>query len=130
MFCAASRHSLKLVLQDPARSCSLPAFLIPAFSQLLSARCFSTTYPTNSRVGGAPISVPPDVTLKFIDLPGMQFRGRAKDMPKIAVEVTGPRGMYSIYFTLCSLEKLRYLTSENLARPNDSKDPIFLERCS
>lgn len=79
-------------MRDPLRSNAVPSFLVPAFSQPLRAQ-FSTTSPAQSRVGGAPISIPPDVSLTFIDLPQAQTRGRsAKDIPKTAVQVKGPLG--------------------------------------
>lgn len=93
MSCAASRRCLTQLLRDPVRSTSLPTFLVPAFSQPLRAQWFSTTSLTHSRVGATPITVPPEVTLKFIDLPQPKSRGRAKEIPKMAVEVNGPLGM-------------------------------------
>lgn len=71
---------------------SLPIFLAPAFCRPLQAQWFSSTSSTQSRVGGASISVPPEVSLKFIDLPQVQTSRRAQDVPKIAIEVKGPLG--------------------------------------
>jgi large subunit ribosomal protein L6 len=79
----------------PKRSPTIPAPL--SFSQPL--RCFSTTLRAQSRVGGAPVSVPPEVSLKFIDLPQVQGRGAGKDQPKVAVEVNGPLGGFHLVFS-------------------------------
>ncbi|KAJ9224509.1 hypothetical protein DTO212C5_5086 [Paecilomyces variotii] len=93
MSCAVSRSCFRQLMRDPLRNNAVPSFLVPAFSQPLRAQCFSTTSPAQSRVGGAPISIPPDVSLNFIDLPQAQTRGRsAKDIPKTAVQVKGPLG--------------------------------------
>jgi len=67
---------------------------VPAFSQPLRAQCFSTTSPAQSRIGSTPVSIPPEVSLKFIDLPQTQTRGRVKEVPKTAIEVSGPKGMF------------------------------------
>ena len=77
------------------RQGALPTFLTPAFSLPQRTQCFSTTAPAQSRVGGAAISVPPEVSLNFIDLPQTQVRGRTKEIPKTAIEVKGPLGALS-----------------------------------
>lgn len=94
MFCPASRRCLTRLLRDPARGYSIPTFLVPAFSQPSRAQCFSSTAPAPSRIGGTPISIPPEVTLNLIDLPRTQLRGRAKEAPTTAIEVSGPLGIY------------------------------------
>ncbi|KKK22892.1 hypothetical protein P175DRAFT_0497142 [Aspergillus ochraceoroseus IBT 24754] len=70
----------------------VPVFLAPELARAQQTQCFSTTPRTQSRMGGAAISVPPEVSLKFIDLPQTQIRGKAKDQPKVAIEVKGPLG--------------------------------------
>ncbi|KAI9046223.1 mitochondrial 54S ribosomal protein uL6m [Aspergillus affinis] len=77
--------------RSPLKQGSLPVFLAPAFSSQRT-QCFSTTSPTQSRVGGAALSIPPEVSLKFVDLPQTQLRGMAKEKPKVAIEVKGPLG--------------------------------------
>ncbi|KAJ5323120.1 hypothetical protein N7452_011409 [Penicillium brevicompactum] len=74
---------------------SLPIFLAPAFSPSRT-QCFSTTSPAQSRVGGAPISIPPEVSFKLIDLPETLIRTRGKDVPKFAAEIEGPRGEMTV----------------------------------
>lgn len=39
------------------------------------------------------MSIPPEVNLSLIDLPQNNVRGKAKDAPKVAVEVNGPLGL-------------------------------------
>ncbi|OQD73895.1 hypothetical protein PENDEC_c013G01656 [Penicillium decumbens] len=79
------------LLREPFQRRSLPLFLTPAFSPS-PAQCFSTTSPMKSRVGGAPISVPPEVTLSLVDLPKTLVRARGKDVPKLAAHIKGPKG--------------------------------------
>ncbi|KAJ5826123.1 hypothetical protein N7474_003261 [Penicillium riverlandense] len=83
------------LLREPSRRGSLPLFLAPAFSSLRT-QCFSTTSPAQSRVGGAAISIPPEVSMSLVDLPKSLFRSRGKDIPKVAVEIQGPRGKMTL----------------------------------
>lgn len=46
-----------------------------------------------SRVGGAAISVPPEVSLNFVDLPKPATAARGKDVPKFEALIKGPKGM-------------------------------------
>ncbi|KAE8151384.1 ribosomal protein L6, alpha-beta domain-containing protein [Aspergillus avenaceus] len=91
-----TQSCFKQLSQSSLRQGSLPVFLAPAFSYPQRTQSFSTTSPTQSRVGGSSISVPPEVSLKFIDLPQVQVRGRAKDIPKTAIEVKGPLGQLTL----------------------------------
>jgi large subunit ribosomal protein L6 len=81
------------LLREPFQRGSLPIFLAPAFSPSRT-QCFSTTSPAQSRVGGAAITIPPEVSFKLVDLPATQTRTRGKDIPKFAAEIKGPRGMW------------------------------------
>ncbi|KAB8227533.1 hypothetical protein ETB97_010725 [Aspergillus alliaceus] len=92
MSSSLTQSCFRQLSRSPLRQGYLPIFLAPAFSHSQRTQSFSTTSPTQSRVGGAAISVPPEVSLKFIDLPQTQVRGRAKDIPKTAIEVKGPLG--------------------------------------
>ncbi|KAA8644514.1 hypothetical protein EYZ11_004603 [Aspergillus tanneri] len=91
MSCSMTQSCFRQLTRGPWKQGSLPIFLAPAFS-LQQTQCFSTTSPTQSRVGGAPLSIPPSVSLKFIDLPQTEVRGKAKERPKSAIEVKGPLG--------------------------------------
>lgn len=103
---AVSRNSCcRQLLRESARAHSqssvhaLPSFLVPAFSlpqqRPQSALPFSTSTACQSRIGAAPISVPPEVTLTFVDLPKTSKgtpRANAADVPTMAVDVSGPLG--------------------------------------
>ncbi|KAJ5899370.1 Ribosomal protein L6 bacterial-type [Penicillium taxi] len=90
MSCLSHRCARQL-LKEPFQRGSLPLFLTPAFSPA-RAQCFSTTSPAQSRVGGASISVPPEVSLKLVDLPTSSSRTRGKDVPTVAAHIKGPKG--------------------------------------
>jgi hypothetical protein len=49
-----------------------------------------------SRVGGAAISVPPEVSLTLVDIPKSATRVRGKDVPKFTAEIKGPKGMICV----------------------------------
>ncbi len=49
-----------------------------------------------SRIGRTPIVVPPEVSLRFYELPKPKVRSRHPDTPSMAVEITGPLGMCEI----------------------------------
>lgn len=96
MACTSSQRCLVQLLREPIRSKSVPAFLVPALTQSSRSRqWFSTTSAARSRIGGAPVSIPPEVNLNLIELPQVKARGKAKDAPKLAVEVKGPLGLSS-----------------------------------
>ncbi|KAL5358489.1 hypothetical protein BJX96DRAFT_43790 [Aspergillus floccosus] len=92
MSCSLTQSCFRQLARSPLRQGPLPVFLAPAFSQFPRTQPFSTTTPAQSRVGGATISIPPEVSLKFIDLPQTQVRTRSKEIPKTAIEVKGPLG--------------------------------------
>ncbi|KAL4865599.1 hypothetical protein BDV12DRAFT_147706 [Aspergillus spectabilis] len=72
-----------------------PSFPSP-LSRSQQTQPFSSTPRAQSRVGGAAISVPPEVSLKFIDLPQVEARGKNKDQPKTAIEIKGPLGQLTL----------------------------------
>ena len=88
-----SPHCTREILWKSSQRCSLPLFLTPAFSTS-RAQCFSTTIPAHSRIGGAPISVPLEVSLNLVDLPEASVRTRGKDIPKFAAHIKGPKGVF------------------------------------
>ncbi|QKX58776.1 uncharacterized protein TRUGW13939_05903 [Talaromyces rugulosus] len=114
MNCRASQRCLLQLLREPVRSRSVPTFLVPALSQPLRSQCFSTTPATQSRIGSAPVSVPAEVNLKFIDLPHANTRDRSKEIPKVAIEVNGPLGQLTLnvppFVTVNHDEELRKAT--------------------
>ncbi|EYE92141.1 mitochondrial 54S ribosomal protein uL6m [Aspergillus ruber CBS 135680] len=96
MSCSIPQSCLRQLSRNTLKQGFLPAFTSPAASLSRRTQCFSTTAPAQSRVGGAAISVPPEVSLSFIDLPQTQARGRTKEVPKTAVEIKGPLGQLTL----------------------------------
>ncbi|PWY83746.1 60S ribosomal protein L6 [Aspergillus sclerotioniger CBS 115572] len=96
MSCSLTQSCFRQLARSPLRQGPLPVFLAPAFSHPLRTQPFSTTSPAQSRVGGAAISVPPEVSLKFIDLPQPKTKAKSIDFPNRAIEVKGPLGEMSL----------------------------------
>ncbi|PWY76944.1 60S ribosomal protein L6 [Aspergillus heteromorphus CBS 117.55] len=92
MSCSLTQSCFRQLARSPLRQGSLPVFLAPAFSHPFRTQPFSTTSPAQSRIGGAAISVPSEVSLKFIDLPQPRVKRQGVDTPKVAIEVKGPLG--------------------------------------
>ncbi|PGH17405.1 hypothetical protein AJ80_04861 [Polytolypa hystricis UAMH7299] len=90
---AASRTCYRQFLREYTRANSLPSFLLPAFSPL-PRQTFSTSSPLQSRIGGSELSIPTEVSLKFLDLP--QTQGRSQNNPITAIEATGPLGTLTL----------------------------------
>jgi hypothetical protein len=89
MSASIPQRCARQLFREISQRSSVPVFLAPAFSP----RAFSTTSPAQSRVGGAAISIPPEVSFKLVDLPKSLIRTRGKDVPKYAAQIKGPRGM-------------------------------------
>ncbi|KAF3492399.1 mitochondrial 54S ribosomal protein YmL16 [Arthroderma uncinatum] len=106
MALAASRNCCRQLLRESSRinaaptSTSPPSFLLPAFSRSSRSQAhpFSTSAPRESRIGASPISVPPEVSLEFRDLPKVQAASRAtaEYTPVTAVDITGPLGSMTL----------------------------------
>ncbi|KAL8799159.1 MAG: hypothetical protein Q9182_006096 [Xanthomendoza sp. 2 TL-2023] len=80
---------LKLVVQAKQMIFSLPDFLVPAFQTApSSARRFATSPPQSSRVGAAPIAIPPDVNLRLLDPPKRKGAITRVEPPK-TIEIEG-----------------------------------------
>ncbi|KAL8708890.1 MAG: hypothetical protein Q9225_007535 [Loekoesia sp. 1 TL-2023] len=75
----------------------LPDFLLPAFQVLprSSIRPLSTSAPRASRVGAAPIAVPPEVNLRLLEPPKRRGPVTRIEPPK-TIEVQGPLGKASV----------------------------------
>ncbi|KAL8809139.1 MAG: hypothetical protein Q9200_003686 [Gallowayella weberi] len=83
---------LKLATQTKQTVLLLPDFLIPAFQVTPSpARRFATSAPQSSRVGAAPIAIPPDVNLRLLDPPKRKGAITRVEPPK-TIEIEGPLG--------------------------------------
>ncbi len=92
MPCTAARHPLQKLVTESCSFRQIPSFLVPSLANARCQRSFSTTRTSQSRVGGATISVPPEVSLRFYDLPKSNVRSRKTDLPTSAVDVVGPLG--------------------------------------
>ncbi|KAF2874499.1 mitochondrial 54S ribosomal protein YmL16 [Massariosphaeria phaeospora] len=94
MFALARRRCLQSAASTPiALSASIPTFLLPAF-HTPAPRTFATTSPCHSKIGSAPLSLPPDVSFKII-VPPASGRG-ARVQPMSTVQVKGPLGELSM----------------------------------
>ncbi|KAI4247631.1 MAG: hypothetical protein L6R42_009570 [Xanthoria sp. 1 TBL-2021] len=76
---------------------ALPDFLISSFQNhsLRTRRSFASSAPRPSRVGAAPIALPPDVNLRLLDPPRMRGAVTRVEPPK-TVEIEGPLGKASV----------------------------------
>ncbi|KAK5108425.1 hypothetical protein LTR62_008312 [Meristemomyces frigidus] len=74
-----------------------PAFLLPAFSNPLQTHTFSTTKPTRSKIGRAPLSLPEDVTFTVTQSPprGQGSKQTARSQNMSTIDIEGPRGKMS-----------------------------------
>lgn len=92
---------------------TVPLYLVPALRQVTSSnRGFSTSPSCKSKVGGAPLSVPPEVSFRLSTPPPLKQRARtSRTEPTSIVEVEGPKGKMSMsipaYMTLQSNEAAR-----------------------
>jgi len=75
-------------------SISIPSFLLPAF-QSVPSRSFSATFPHESQIGKAPLSIPPEVTFTVIP-PQLPKNGRHSAVSaRSTVAIEGPRGTFA-----------------------------------
>ncbi|KIW16454.1 hypothetical protein PV08_06508 [Exophiala spinifera] len=98
MACASLHSPLRQLVRDAGRAREIPSFLLPAVSQRWLSRQNATLAASarQSRIGRTPITVPPEVTLRFYDLPRGNTRSRKPDTPSTALEVTGPLGQLTV----------------------------------
>jgi len=92
MPCTSVRQPLQRLFSEHSSSRPIPSFLVPSLVCRSNRKAFSTSRVSQSRIGGAAISVPPEVSLRFYDLPKSNIRSRKTDVPTSAVEVVGPLG--------------------------------------
>lgn len=84
---------LRQLTTQPSPVGCLPAFLLPAFSSTPTVRPFSTSIPCASRVGGATLSLPPEVNMTILAPPTPKNKNRISRVEPVAtVEVEGPLG--------------------------------------
>ena len=92
MPCTSARQPLQRLLSESSSVRQIASFLAPSITCKPNQKGFSTTQKSLSRIGGAAISVPPEVSLRFYDLPKSNVRSRKADVPTSAIEVVGPLG--------------------------------------
>lgn len=95
MFAPARRHCAQRIASAsiPA-SDSIPTFLLPAFHYPAPSRSFATTSPCLSKIGSAPLSIPPEVTFKVVPPPTRARGSRTQSMS--TVHIKGPLGELSM----------------------------------
>lgn len=87
--CAQSIAKSLITISDPA-----PVFLLPSLSRLAMYRTFTTTSPCQSKIGSAPLSVPPGVSFQ-VTPPSSKSKGtRVQAMS--TVQIKGPLGELSM----------------------------------
>lgn len=97
--CSRVSNALKSVFLSavrPSDAASLPGFLVPAY---VSCRTtyppfskFSTTAAPRSKIGRAPLSIPPEVKFNVTPLQQQQQRMNLSSEVGSRVEIEGPRG--------------------------------------
>ncbi|KAF2657915.1 60S ribosomal protein-like protein L6 [Lophiostoma macrostomum CBS 122681] len=87
--CAQGIASASLLTSE-----SIPGFLLPAFQAPTALRTFATTSPCLSKIGSAPLSLPPEVTFRVI-APSARGKG-ARVQSMSTVHVKGPLGELSM----------------------------------
>ena len=94
MACTGLQPSFRQLLRQAAQTREVAGFLVPA----LSRRQFSTSITRSSRIGKEPVSIPPEVSLQFIELPRSNARTRNVDAATSSVQIKGPLGMGISHF--------------------------------
>ena len=104
---------------------AVPTFLAPAFARRSPAQTssFSTTSQCRSKIGRAPLSLPPEVTFTVMQMPSKgQGMNISRQEPESVAEITGPRGKMSVtippYMSISGNEENRTQTLSVL----DEKD--------
>lgn len=90
----SSQALLRTFNSFPARDHTLPAFLVPALAQRPQQTSrFSTSSPDHSKIGRAPLSLPPGVTFRIQEAPQLQDHARvSRNQPGSTIEIEGPLG--------------------------------------
>ena len=95
MFSTTRRRCARsLLAASPQTTESIPLFLVPAFQYPVGARGFASTAPCQSKIGSAPLSIPPGVTFK-VNEPSVRGRG-ARTKAMSTVQIKGPLGELSM----------------------------------
>jgi large subunit ribosomal protein L6 len=85
----------RFIVTSPLRSVTLPDFLVPAFTNSSHQRFFSNAVSRPSRIGAAPLSIPPDVQLTLLEPVALKDGGALRRAePLRTLEVKGPLGQF------------------------------------
>lgn len=116
---AATRHCTRssrafrsLLTPNTTQEITLPTFLVPAFARPQASAHFSSSSRCRSKIGRAPLSLPPEVTFRIFDAPPVkQGRSISRTEPSRKVEIEGPLGKMSLdipsYINIASNEANR-----------------------
>lgn len=92
MFAPARRRCLSAINNSRHTETSIPAFLLPAFQQQ-SSSSFSTSSPCHSKIGSAPLSLPPDVNFRIVAAPAQKPGSRiSRTQEGATIHIEGPLG--------------------------------------
>jgi hypothetical protein len=92
-----ARPLRRLTASSRTKDITLPAFLVPAFALPKTHAPFSTSSQYQSKIGRAPLSLPPDVTFRIFDSALVkQTRAISRSEPSRRIEVEGPLGKMSL----------------------------------
>ena len=95
MFTPARRRCVSALKNSRSAETTIPAFLVPAFHQQTSS--FSTSSPCQSKIGSAPLSLPPDVNFHIVEAPILKQGARvSRSQEGATVHIEGPLGKLSL----------------------------------
>lgn len=98
MFSTAKRRCVSAVSNLQCSEVIIPSFLLPAFQPAPQrSAAFSTSSSCRSKIGRAPLSIPPDVNFRILEPPPVKAGSRVgRTQPGPTVEVEGPKGRMSM----------------------------------
>lgn len=95
MFTPARRRCVSAIKNTRSSEISIPGFLLPAFQQQSSS--FSTSLPCHSKIGSAPLSLPPDVNFNIVAAPVQKKGARvSRTQEGATIHIEGPLGKLSM----------------------------------
>ncbi|THV92483.1 60S ribosomal protein-like protein L6 [Aureobasidium pullulans] len=95
MFTPARRRCVSAIKNTRSSEISIPGFLLPAFQQQSSS--FSTSSPCHSKIGSAPLSLPPDVNFNIVAAPVQKKGARvSRTQEGATIHIEGPLGKLSM----------------------------------
>ena len=81
-----------------SRATSLPDFLVPAFARPVQHRAFTSSAQCKSRIGAAPLSIPPEVQVTVLEPKNSRRNVRLRrEAPPRTCEVKGPLGYFLMH---------------------------------